>query len=136
MITDQFELGVEADMVIGLGEGEDSLGQETGESFSLALDPGVYGRLYLTELGTGFTPWISANIVAKELVTIGLADSGQDGTFVSDLSLGLSSSLADHLALELKLKIVELDFNSDDDGFSTIIGWERLPFSVGLAFYY
>ena len=136
MITDQFEIGLEVDMFIGLGEGEDQSGQETSEFFSLSLDPGVYGRLYFTELGTGVTPWISANIVAEELVNIGLADFGQDVAFVSNLSLGLSMFLADHLALELELEIAEFDFESDDDKFSSFIDSERLVFSMGLAFYY
>ena len=131
MISDQFEFGVEAAMGFGIGETDSG-----GESFSFALDPGIYGRYYFSELGTGTTPWISADIIAVNAVHTGIYDNSLDTVFVGEISAGLSTFLADNLALEFELFLGGYLTDGTDEEWVDLTDIEAFLFSMGPSFYY
>jgi hypothetical protein len=130
MLSKELEVGIQANVAIGVGEGAN------GESFSLLLDPGVYGRLYFGELGTGPTPYIHVDIMALNAVRTGAYDNEflygpQDKEYTARLNAGLSVFMADNLALELEVLLAGYQ-----DKVYDFTDLDAFQFTVGLSFYF
>jgi hypothetical protein len=126
MLSNELEVGIQANAAIGVGEGAN------GESFSLFLDPGVYGRLYLAELGIGPTPYIHVDMMALNAVRTGEYEFlDQDIEYTARLNAGLSVFMADNLALELEVLLAGYQ-----DKVYDFTDLDAFQFTVGLSFYF
>jgi hypothetical protein len=131
MMSDQLELGFLADIGLGLGSTDAS-----DDSFSFALNPGMYGRYYFSELGTGVTPWLGVSAIALNAVQTGYYDDDDDTIFLGVISTGMSTFISDHLALEFELFLGAYATDGTDEGWADITDLEAFLISVGLSFYY
>ncbi len=130
MITDQFEFGLDAVIGLGVGSGD------ANESFSFALDPGIYGRYYISPLGGGFTPWINVGAMFANAIHTGVYDNNFDTIFVVEINVGATTFIADRLAIEYS---VFLGGYIDDGTYSNWVDLtdvDALLFSFGLSFYF
>ena len=133
MISDRIELGVKAaDMGLAINANDSS-----DDFFSVAIDPGVYGRLYASQLGTSLTPWVSAEIIARNAVRTGVFDdSFTDDTVITPLiHAGVTAFLAENLAIEFKLFLGGYT-NGIDEKWVDLLDNESFELTVGLSFFY
>lgn len=130
MMTDQFEVGVEATVGLGIGSAQ------ADESFSFALDPGIYGRYYFSPIGGGFTPWINVDAIIGNAVRTGIYDNDFDPVFIGEVELGATTFLADRLAVEYAVFLGGYIDDGTDSEWVDLTDTESLLFSIGLSFYF